>query len=75
MTDDDLDEIHKQMRSLRKKLRKLKKETIEEVKEPPAAIVVNTAQDLENDKENGKCTNILAKSPSDEPSREEGEIA
>ena len=54
VTDDDLDEMNKQMRSLRKKLRKLKKETIEEVKEPPAAIVINKAQDLEKDKENGK---------------------
>lgn len=54
VTDDDLDEINKQMKNLRKKLRRLKKETIEEVKEPPAAIVINKAQDLEEDKENGK---------------------
>ncbi|XP_026829029.1 uncharacterized protein LOC113562783 [Ooceraea biroi] len=44
----DLDAVNRQMRSLRKKLRRLKREAAEEVTEPRAAIVIDKPPDREN---------------------------
>jgi len=54
VSDTDIEELNKQMKSLRKKLRRLKKGTDEKVIEPSTAIVSEKSQEQEENKENGK---------------------
>lgn len=54
VSDADIKEWSKQIKSLRKKLRRLKKETDKEVIDPPTALVRDRSQEQEENKENGK---------------------
>lgn len=74
ISDAELEEVNEQMRSLRKKIKNLKRGATEEVRKFPVATVV--AREHAEDKENGKYAYVRAsKRPSDEPSLEEGHIA
>lgn len=71
LNDAELDEINKQMRSLRKKLQKLKRTTIAEVRKPLVVAITKT-QVLTESKKNGE---YKKESRGDEPSLKGGYIA
>ncbi|KAL6421146.1 hypothetical protein ACFW04_013964 [Cataglyphis niger] len=54
LSDTELDEINEQMRSLRKKLKKLKQTAFEEIRKPPNVATVTKTQAHSEDKENGE---------------------